>query len=445
VRKALTFFLALVAGLMIRVVCLPLPGTHDVHVWKAWAYRGAQGLTTIYGTAPDAEPRLLEFNSWKFFVDYPPLSAYELGIAGKIYAATHDGVFLDTPTLTATVKSPGLVLEVALVALLLVAFRSAPVGVAQRSVLAYWINPAAILNGAVLGYLDPMIALPLVGAVLAVAAGQALLAGGLIAVAVLTKAQAVFIAPAILLGIWTYGSPANRSARIVRAIIGVGIVTATILGPIVVAGGAVPMLRAFRSLAGHNMLSGNACNLWWIFGYVIRTVEASGRVGLSAALRTPAEIVPITDAVRFGVPHPRSIGTLLTIFATAWALWSARRGGDVYLIAAVGAFLAHAYFSLSAQVHENHLYAALPLLAIAAAGRRQYVSVLVVISVIATLNLNLFYGFGTAYALPRTVTVIDATVWLSLGNCAALMWHAAVLRAECSPTNLAPVPSLAVA
>lgn len=51
---------------------------------------------------------------------------------------------------------------------------------------------------------------------------------------------------------------------------------------------------------------------------------------------------------------------------------------------------------------------------------------------ILALNLNLFYGFGepTGYALPRGLTVLDATVWLALANCAALAWHARTLNRE---------------
>ncbi len=56
------------------------------------------------------------------------------------------------------------------------------------------------------------------------------------------------------------------------------------------------------------------------------------------------------------------------------------------------------------------------------------------LSVIAALNLKLFYGFGdgVGYGFPRSLTVIDATVVLSIVNCATLYWHASVLRAQCS-------------
>jgi hypothetical protein len=100
----------------------------------------------------------------------------------------------------------------------------------------------------------------------------------------------------------------------------------------------------------------------------------------------------------------------------------------------VAAFLVHAYATLSAQVHENHLFAAVPLLVLASAGRRAFVPICVGVSAVVALNLNLFYGFGDGigYALPRNMTVIDVTVILALINCFLLSWHAAVLKRQCS-------------
>ena len=103
------------------------------------------------------------------------------------------------------------------------------------------------------------------------------------------------------------------------------------------------------------------------------------------------------------------------------------------------AFCVHAYATLSAQVHENHLFAAVPLLVLASAGRPAFRPIAIGVSAIVALNLNLFYGLGDGigFALPRALTVIDATVWLAVANCFWLSWHARVLRRECS-TAAAP-------
>jgi len=52
------------------------------------------------------------------------------------------------------------------------------------------------------------------------------------------------------------------------------------------------------------------------------------------------------------------------------------------------------------------------------------------VSAIVALNLNLFYGISedTGWAIPRTLTVIDASLVLAAINCAALVWHLGRLR-----------------
>jgi hypothetical protein len=165
-------------------------------------------------------------------------------------------------------------------------------------------------------------------------------------------------------------------------------------------------------------------------------------MGFWAAVIAPARILGIQRVIDIGYPNPRTIGMLLTAAATLWATWTAyrhtRRAGhtgiDIWLLAGIAAFLVHAYATLSAQVHENHLFAAVPLLVLASAGRRAFLPICAGVSAVVALNLNLFYGFGDGigYALPRTVTIVDVTVWLALVNCFLLAWHAVVLRSQCS-------------
>jgi hypothetical protein len=95
-------------------------------------------------------------------------------------------------------------------------------------------------------------------------------------------------------------------------------------------------------------------------------------------------------------------------------------------------------------VHENHLFAAVPLLVLASAGRRAFLPIGVAVSLIVALNLNLFYGFGDGigYALPRGLMVIDLTVIVALVNCFVLLWHAAVLKRQCSTATARRQPPM---
>jgi hypothetical protein len=441
------------AGLLLRVVALPGPGTGDVTVWKVWGYNAARhgvgGMYGVGGTPP--ERRELEFAGATAVVDYPPLALAELGVAGNAFWLWSHRHFPNDTALNAFVKLPSLAGEIALT-LLLFALARASLGVttARAAAIAYWLNPAALIDVSVLGYLDAQFVLPAVGALVAAAYGWPVLAGALIAAAVLTKAQAIFIAPAVALAIWTMGGASGRAMRIASAAAGAVAAGAVIVAPVIVAGGWPNMVQALSRLAHHDMLSANALNLWWIVGYVLRVWYSMHDMGTWAAIIAPAKILGIQRVIDLGYPDPRSLGVALTASAMAWALWTGYKSAiqsaiqsairnpqsamDVWLLSAVAAFSVHAYATLSAQVHENHLFAAVPLLVLASTGRRAFRPICGAVSAMVALNLNLFYGFGDGigYALPRAWTVIDLTVILALLNCSLLLWHATVLTTECS-------------
>ena len=98
--------------------------------------------------------------------------------------------------------------------------------------VAYWLNPAAIINASVGGYLDPLFVLPAVGAIMAATAGWPALAGGLIAASVLTKPQGLFIVPAVALALWNAGDPGERRRRLAMSAMGAAAVSAVVVAPI---------------------------------------------------------------------------------------------------------------------------------------------------------------------------------------------------------------------
>jgi hypothetical protein len=432
------FATIVLAGALIRGVALPGPGTGDLTIWKVWSYNAARkGVGEMYGVGgTPLERRELDYAGATAVVDYPPLALYELGAAGQAYWIWSHRRFPNATPLNAFVKLPGLAAEIGLV-LLLFALVRARLGVAAARLVAaaYWLNPAALFDASILGYLDAQYALPAVAALAAAALGWPTLAGALIAAAILTKAQGLFIAPAVALAIWTTGGADKRIARVVSAAAGGAAVSIAVVAPVVAAGGWPNMLQALGRLAHHDMLSANATNLWWVIGYLLRVRYSVHDMGVWAAVTAPAKILGIQRVIEIGYPDPRTIGIALTAAAAAWALWTAYRSAlDLWLLAGVGAFLVHAYATLSAQVHENHLFAAVPLLVLASAGRRAFRPICLGVSAVVALNLNLFYGFGDGigFALPRAITIVDLTVIVALVNCSLLVWHAAVLKSECS-------------
>jgi hypothetical protein len=430
------FVAALVLGTVVRLAALPLPGTHDTVAWKIWSYNAAaEGVSRLYGVGGSPpEHRTITYLNAETTVNYPPLALYELGWAGRVYRLVNHGAFPNTTALYMAIKAPAAVADAGFAVLLFVVVRRRlGDGAARWATIAYWLNPGVLLDGVVLGYLDPQYALPAAGCLIAATEGWFATAGALGAASVLTKPQAIVALPALVLvlpGLKT--GPTTMPGAMLRMAAGAIVTIALIAAPVIAAGGGPNMAQALGRLASHDMLSGNACNLWWIVGYLVRVQYTVSDYGLWGAIVRPTQILQISRFIDVGYPNPRPIGVVFVAIAVVWALWTARRAKDLWLVAAVAAFTTHAYATLSAQVHENHLYAATPLLALAAAGRPAFRPVLLAVSAIFALNLNLFYGLGedVGYALPRGITIVDATVVLAIVNCLALVWHARVLRRE---------------
>jgi Gpi18-like mannosyltransferase len=252
-----TFAALVLAGLAIRAVALPGPGTGDLTIWKVWSYNAARhGVGGMYGVggAPP-ERRVLDYAGTQATVDYPPLALYELGVAGRAYRAWSHGRFPNETPLNAFVKLPGLIADIGIALLLFNAVRArVGEGTARLTALAYWLNPAALFDVSILGYLDAPYILPAIGAIVAAASGWPALAGALVAAAMLTKAQGVFILPAVAVALWRARDPAAVANRLLRAAAGGCVTTVAIVVPVVLAGGWPNLVQALGRLATHDML-----------------------------------------------------------------------------------------------------------------------------------------------------------------------------------------------
>jgi Gpi18-like mannosyltransferase len=240
---------------------------------------------------------------------------YELGAAGRAYRLWSHNHFPNTTALNVFVKLPSLIAEIGLALLLFLTTRRALGPIAARwSAAAYWLNPAALLNATILGYLDAQFALPAVAAIVAAASGRGALAGALVAAAALTKPQGLLIAPAAVLGLWLMGrthSPAaasfietkRRVARLAAAAASGATVVAIVIAPFALAGALPNMVQAVERLMHHDMVSANGCNLWWIVGYVVRVQYSIHDMGAWAALTAPARILGISRMVQIEPPQ----------------------------------------------------------------------------------------------------------------------------------------------
>ena len=421
---------ALIVGALIRFTILPIGAPAIDDSWRAWSYHAAtRGPWNLYGP----KGHTVRFGDIDAPVVYPPLALDEFAIVGRAHMALNGGRFDNDVALTRTIKGAIVLFDGALTTLLFLAVRRA--GGTTRAwwaAMAYWVNPAVLMI-TTLGYVDVFLALPAVAAVIAASSGRPRLSGALFTAAVMTKPQGLFVGPVIALALWNAGSGEAGVKRLREGVASSALAAAIIAAPVVAAGKTYYMLRSIAVLAGHDMLSALALNLWWIVSYLLKA-SAARAGGLRAALAVHPEIVTHAYAMERGFPHPRVVATLLLAAAVLWALKTALRARDLGLQAALAAFIVVAYFTLSVQVHENHFFLALPLLAIAAALRPAFAPLLAALSVSFALNLYLFFGLrgdGPPGVL-TTIGGIDSGVVVAVVNCALFGWFAAIIARACA-------------
>ena len=426
------FAAALIFGLLVRLTALPLPGTEDVTTWKIWAFGASRHVTHMYGVGGTPPVRgVVNWGSLETTVDYPPAALYVLALVGLAYRQM-DPAFADSPALTAAVKIPGLLCGIGLTLLLAWTTRritgSARAG--RWAALAYWLNPATVINGEVLGYLDPLMMLPGIAAFVLLHLGAAESAGLALSTAILMKPQGILLVPAFALAAWHTG---GARAMLRAAAAGI-LATVALMLPFAAIGALPNMWLAFGSFyARRNILSGYAANVWWIANYALRAYYQIPRLGFPHAFFVEVRrIMAVTTFQEVGLPNPRPFASAAVAATAGWGLWRLRHSSDLAAHLLAAAFVVHAFFVLGVGVHEHHMMLAVPLLALAAALRRSLRPVFYVVSAIVALNMNLFYGIGMGigYSIPRLLLGLDLTVILSVANIAALIWHARIVSRQ---------------
>lgn len=425
-----TFRALLLLGLLVRTAALPLPGTEDVDVWKIWSFAGAYDPTGVYGVGgTPPERRMLHYQNRYTTVDYPPLALLEMAAVGRAYRA-FDPVYANNAWLVVFLKLPGLCAGLVLTWLLhwVVGRLTASQARARWTAVAYWLNPAMVLNAEVLGYLDPLMMLPALGALLLMPLGHPVAAGAASAAALLTKPQALLIGPAVLLALAQQRQWMVR-LRVAAGGMAVGLLT---LLPFAAVGALPNMWLAFGSWYGRrDILSGNAANVWWVANYLCRAWNRLADLGFPQAYLVPvARVMAISTFMEMGFPNPRPFGTALVVVACGWAGWRLRHRTDAEGPLGLTAFTIHAFFVLGVGVHEHHQVLSIPVLACLAGLEPGYRRLFYATTAIVALNMNLFYGLGRGWdiAVPRMLTPIDLTVLVSLANLAALAWHARLVQ-----------------
>lgn len=303
----------LVVAALVRVAGLLGPGhLGDLFAFETWAEDAARhGLGAYYMSGGDA--------------NYPPM----------LYLLWPLGLALDGGELWFAIRLLSIPFDLALGALLFFVILGRT-GRERDALLAsgfYVLNPAVVLCGPMWGQVDGMGALPMVGALVAVARGRVVTAAVLAVLAGLVKPQ-FGVAAFVLAGLPLFWLRSPDGVRRVALVALGGLITfVAVLLPL----GLGPL--AYLDLIGETFRrypvhSGFAFNPW---GAVFGFNEGDGQWFY--------------------------VGAALEVLAVGGSLWLLRWRRDLVGLLAVGSLIALTLYFVPTRAHERYLYGAIALLA----------------------------------------------------------------------------------
>lgn len=376
-RTLRLLFLVMFVAFAFRMIFATMPGyIVDVQDYVVWSYKTVTyGLGTMYASLDglwisDQSPGLnyvLHLMGLVYRSIFAPDFLYP-GVAGDpaLRSLTNNPAALADPIQRTLLRLPVLFADVMTGALVLTTARKY---VADKFAwllgLAYWFNPAVLWNGAYWGQTDALHTfLILVCFLLIVFTPRVGLAFFILGIAALTKPQAMFFGPLLLLGAYRV----DHLKGVARAIFFGALGSALVLLPALIVGGTDGLLAYFLDTVGHHpILTANAHNLWWLLFHNDISLADTAALFPGAPLSFRAFSISL-----FGIAY------LLLVFK-AW-----RAPLEQFLM--YGAFVSFAFFMLPTEIHENYGYALLPLLAVALA--RDARLILLYIAIGATMTLN---------------------------------------------------------
>jgi hypothetical protein len=399
-------FLILIVLAILRIWLGTLPGyPPDLNTYKRWALlAGMNGVHTVYDER--AGEGMHEWRPGDY--DYPPLYAYLLAPLGAVYGRLVPDAgesFESSKTLGFLVKIPPLVFD-ALLALLLGSI-AARYGLwrGHRSWLGwgvgllYLFQPAVLFDSGYWGQPDSIHVFFVILALTLILLRKPEWGWVAAALACLMKPLAVPFLPLLALATTMRGGWRKLATGGAAAIV-TGL--AVFLPFIVTGRGGLAFGRLFHDVDLMAYSSVNAHNLWWLLG----PWRSSREPWFGPFSRTHVGLA------LFGLAY-------LTIL---WRLWRTERiGSDGTTGLArqgrwyvAGAGVAFSFFFFSTNLHENHLFAAIPFLILLAHKGRTWTALALLVALAAFVNManhdlilgNALFGRGAPSSL-----VIPETGW----------------------------------
>lgn len=329
-RRQDWLLLILLLGFAIRFSLSWHPGYgFDTGVYMGWARSAVQlGLAHSY----------IEQVGGNMLPNYPPFSIMIFAAAGQLYQMFINPVLdVYAKSFLMFIKLPGILTDVLLAAILygiVKRWKSRKAGLLAAAVYAF--HPVTIFDSAVWGQTDCMYTFFLVLAVAAWSFDHRHIAAATLALAALTKVQAISLFPLFAFLLWR-----EPKKLLVFSLVGI-FTTLLVLVPFIAGNTLEPALKVYFSVVGqYNNISIGAYNLWW------------------ALLSDRAWQLKDTDLL-FNFIQYKQAGILLCGLAYAGILAifrdAIRRPGNPEAFFYCAAMLAFAFFLFLPEMHERYLF-----------------------------------------------------------------------------------------
>jgi Gpi18-like mannosyltransferase len=309
--------------------------TYIALTWKTVGHGIQSAYLQVNGSAPSDNPPVLLYPFW--FLGW----LYQ-NLISPLFGRTRLG---DPDMLRFMLRLPGLAADLLTGALIFRALRersSISFNWALCAAAAYVFNPALIFDSAYWGQTAAIHSLFMLLAVIAVDRRVYHWAGAALAAAILTKPQAIAIAPLILV-------LTVKERGTMRLIAGGVVATLIVAAPFIFAGNAATVVEEYaRTAQFHPFIAPNAHNFWWF-------VTGGGGWQHDTNLMGPISF--------------RTAGFLFFAAATLLSIVLVWQNRELLFVTA--AYQSLSFFMLNTQIHENHLLAMFAPLAVAAASDRQ--------------------------------------------------------------------------
>jgi hypothetical protein len=384
-KKSLDHVGILLLGLVVAFAFafLNSPGTDDIYIWIGWTDQTAKhGLVEGYRNAQS---------------DYPPLSFAILTATAKT-----------APKLNLNGRT-GIKLALFLALVLTLALFYAYM---RNALLTAFLSMSLALSSVALAYLDIFFAPLLILALWVLHKQRLWLFALCYTLACLIKWQPLVLAPFFVLYLLSINRVKDfREIPWQRILLQVVAPVAAIVGAVLAIFGLSPVLDSLGKALNYPVLSAQALNSNWLLTYFLNIFNPATYDHLVSGMPTL-----IVEQQGFVAGLPRLL--YWPILVTVMVLWfrAAKTFENLLLFLLLG-YVAHFTFAVGA--HENHLFIAVIISALLAAVNVRYLPLFVTWSLVANINLFIFYGIdGQGLPFSRVVGGFDTSILLAAINVA---------------------------